>query len=96
VCEITLSEVKERYCSDLANRIAEQIEYAKEKGMQWKLEVFNEDDYFISFVFVTKAFTWYYEFHKGAKKVSKEWIIGSVDCEKILNLMKSLRMGEAV
>jgi len=96
VREITLSELKGKYCDELANRISKHIEYAKEKGMQWKLEVFNEDDYFISFVFVTKAFTRYYEFNKETEKISDEWLIGSVDCKKMLNIMESLEMEETV
>lgn len=89
--EVNLEELEENYGSELRNRIDFDINHSKENEQDWKLEIIDETKNFIMIGFVTRSYTQVYEVSKKRKVIDDKYLIGSMECKKILDLMNSLK-----
>lgn len=86
---VNLQEIEEKYGTEIAKEIKRNIERASEQNDEWKLEVIRDSEYFITFVFAIGYCSTVYEVVKSSNKIMDQFIIGKLDCEKILALMYS-------
>ncbi|WP_062105241.1 hypothetical protein [Bacillus niameyensis] len=87
---IDLEKLKEQYGDELAEKLKYHLNLYSERNWKWKFEVVKESDHFITFALANYGACHVFEIAKSSKRITDNYIIGSLDCEKILGIINSV------
>lgn len=87
---INLAELEERFGSEFAEDVKSKMEFCKEEGLEWKLEVVDTvADTWVEIAFTTKHWARMWDVNAARKKVDSKFSIGHNQIEEVLKIMKS-------
>lgn len=88
--EFNYEEFKKKYGEEAAEFLKGEIELAKDLELGWVLEINHENEYWISFLFVTIIDAICFKVYKKEKIIRLNARISKPDCEKVLKIMSKL------
>jgi hypothetical protein len=86
-----LQKIEEQYGSELAELLKENMEFCHENKWNYKIEVIEESERFITFAFSTNAYTYLFEIQISRKRCVEKNFFGRQAAIKALELMNSLQ-----